>query len=71
MGYKKNTNVWVFEEQKVLETNYETDEEEFWEPSELDIGFTEPFGVLLTPRKRKRLWFLLIQYKSILYFFLE
>ena len=25
------------------------------EPNELDIGFTEPFSVLLTPRKRKRL----------------
>ena len=33
--------------------HYETDE--VGEPNEFDIGFTEPFSVLLTPRKRKTL----------------
>ena len=32
---------------------YETDDEEFGKPNELDLGFTEPCSVLLTPRKMK------------------
>ena len=38
-----------------MNRQYETDDEEFGEPNELDLGFTEPCSVLLTPRKRKRL----------------
>ena len=38
-----------------LNCQYDTDEEEFGEPNELDLGFREPCSDLLTPRKRKRL----------------
>ena len=38
-----------------MNQQYDTDEEEFKEPNELEIAFTEPYSVLLTPRKRKRL----------------
>ena len=37
-----------------MNRQYETDDEKFGEPNELDLGFTEPCSVLLTPRKRKR-----------------
>ena len=36
-----------------MNRQYETDDEKFGEPNELDLGFTEPCSVLLTPRKRK------------------
>ena len=39
-----------------MNRQYEINVEEFGEPNEFDHGFTEPYsGVLLTPRKRKRL----------------
>ena len=37
-----------------MNRQYDTDEEEFGKPNELDLGFREPCSVLLTPRKRKR-----------------
>ena len=38
-----------------LNRQYDTDEEEFGEPNELKLGLREPYSVLLTPGKRKRL----------------
>ena len=38
--------------------------EKFGEPNELDLGFTEPCSVLLTPRKRKRLWSYILIHRS-------
>ena len=59
MGYKKNTSSPPFRgfgpDECKPNRRYGTDEEEFGEPNELDIGFNEPFSFLLTPRKRKRL----------------
>ena len=38
--------------------------EQFGELNELDRAFREPCSVLLTPRKRKRLWFILNFFKQ-------
>ena len=39
----------------IFENTKERGTVEFGEPKELKIGFTEPYSVLLTPRKRERL----------------
>ena len=38
-----------------MNRQYETDDEEFGEPNELDLGFTEQCSVLLTPRKKEKI----------------
>ena len=44
-----------------LNRQYDTDEEEFGESNELDIGFRQPCSVLLTPKDCDTSYFLKIK----------
>ena len=38
-----------------MNRQYDTDDEEFGVSNELDLGYTEPYSVLLTPKKEEKI----------------